>query len=241
MTAVRMIGPGRAGRSFAAALEKVGVEVAGILGRDDDARWAAQGVDAIIISTSDTEIAGVAASVVPSPTTVVMHLSGALGLDVLQPHLRRGSLHPLAPLPDEHIGVIRLLSGITFAVDGDPMATHLATLLGGKPVAVDDAKRDAYHAAACIASNHVVALLGQVERIAAQSGLDLDMFLGLTACALADVTSMGPSAALTGPAARADLATLQRHREAMAEDEIEAYDACVALARRLVEEPVPCV
>lgn len=225
---------------MAAALDSVGVDVRGVLGRGDDVSGAARDVDALVLSTGDTEVEEIASCVAPSEHAVVMHLSGSLGLEVLAPHRRRASIHPLAPLPDERIGKARLLSGINFAVSGHPLATELATRLGGRPFVVDDAQRDAYHAAACIASNHVVALLGQVERIAARCGLGLDTFLGLTAAALADVEAVGPAAALTGPAARADLATLTRHREVLAPEELEAYDACVALARRLVEEPVPC-
>ena len=54
-------------------------------------------------------------------------------------------------------------------------------------VEVDDGDRAAYHAAACIAANHVVALLGQVERVAASVGLDLESFLPLTRAAVDDV------------------------------------------------------
>ena len=42
--------------------------------------------------------------------------------------------------------------------------------LGGRLVTVADGDRATYHAAACMAANHVVALLGQVERVAATVG-----------------------------------------------------------------------
>jgi predicted short-subunit dehydrogenase-like oxidoreductase (DUF2520 family) len=139
------------------------------------------------------------------------------------------------------VGRIRLASGATFALAGDPLAGDLARALGGRVVTVDDGNRAAYHAAACMAANHVVALLGQVDRVAASVGLDLDTFLGLARAALEDVADLGPAAALTGPAARGDLATLDRHRAALPAGERAGYDAGVALARRLVEqEVVPC-
>ena len=84
---------------------------------------------------------------------------------------------------------------------------------------VADDDRAAYHAAACIAANHVVALLGQVERVAAAAGLPLDAFLDLTRAAVDDVARLGPRRALTGPAARGDWATLARHRDALAAEE----------------------
>ncbi len=226
--------------SLAGALATAGVDVRGVLNRSDDVSGAARGVDALIIATPDDTVAEVAAAVRPAPSTVVLHVSGSLGLDVLAPHARRASLHPLAPLPGADVGRLRLLSGITFAVSGDPLAASLDERLGGRPVVVAEEDRAAYHAAACIASNHVVALLGQAERVAAAAGLDLDVFLGLTYAAVADVAARGPAAALTGPAARGDLDTLQRHREAIASEELETYDAGVALARRLVGDVVPC-
>jgi predicted short-subunit dehydrogenase-like oxidoreductase (DUF2520 family) len=140
---------------------------------------------------------------------------------------------------------VRLRSGITFAVAGDPMATTLGRALGGRCIEIDDDHRAAYHAAACIAANHLVALLGQVERVAARAGLGVDAFMALAAAALQDVADLGPAAALTGPAARGDDATVARHRRALAAEEIAGYDAGVALVRRLAAagaappEPAP--
>lgn len=227
------------------ALVDCGAVLRGVLARGDDLGAAAHGVDVVIIATPDAAVAEVAAAIAPVDDTVVLHLSGALGLDVLAPHARRASLHPLMPLPSPQVGRVRLRSGITFAVAGDPMATALGRALGGLCIEIDDDHRAAYHAAACMAANHLVALMGQVERVAASAGLGVDAFLPLAAAALQDVADRGPAAALTGPAARGDLATLARHRRALAADEIAGYDAGVALARRLAEsggvhaEPAP--
>jgi predicted short-subunit dehydrogenase-like oxidoreductase (DUF2520 family) len=214
------------------------------LARGDDVSNAARGVDVLVLATPDAALRSVAAAITPVPSTVVMHLSGALGLDVLAPHSRRASLHPLVPLPTPEVGRIRLRGGVTFAVAGDQVATRLAHLLGGWPVVVDDEHRAAYHAAACIASNHLVALLGQAERVAASAGVGLEAVLGLARAALDDVAELGPAGALTGPAARGDAATIACHRAALAFEELPGYDAGVALARRLSAErsveAVPC-
>ena len=175
MTTFRIIGPGRAGRSLLTALDGVaGFESRGTLGRDDDIGPAAFGVDALVIATPDDTVARVASQVAPVPTTAVVHLSGSLGLDVLFGHPRRGSLHPLMPLPNPEVGAERLASGITFAVAGDTVTRRMADALGGLAVEVADGNRSAYHAAASIAANHLVALIGQVERVAATIGLPLD-------------------------------------------------------------------
>ena len=216
------------------ALVDTGCDLRGVLGRGDDLSTAAEGVDVVIIATPDAAVAQVAAAIAPVAETVVLHLSGALGLEILGAHQRRASLHPLMPLPSAEVGRVRLRSGITFAVAGDAMATTLGQALGGRCIEIDDDHRAAYHAAACIASNHLVALMGQVQRVATAAGLGVDAFLPLAAAALQDVADLGPGAALTGPAARGDDATVARHRAALAPEERAGYDAGVALARYLV-------
>ncbi len=239
MITFRTIGPGRAGRSLTAALVATGAyRSMGSLGRGQPLAGAARDVDLLVIATPDGEVGRVAASVDPSPDCVAVHLSGSLGLGVLDGHPRRGSLHPLVPLPTPAVGADRLRSGITFAVAGDPMVYRVVRALGGRSVHVDDASRGAYHAAASIAANHLVALVGQVERVAATAGLPLDAFAGLLRAAADDALALGPRQALTGPAARGDWETVDRHRAVLSSmaaprTELAAYDALVGLARRL--------
>lgn len=233
---VCIIGAGRAGRSLYLALSEAGLDAELLPARSSPARVrsAAHGHDVVVVAVADRHVARVAASVEPDGSCAVLHCSGSLGLDVLATHSRRGSLHPLATLPDPVVGSLRLRGGTFFAVSGDQAATDLALALGGKPIVVDPEKRAAYHAAACIAANHLVALLGQVERVAETAGLPLEAFLPLARGALDDVTMLGTRAALTGPAARGDVATLESHRAVLAPEELESYEAGVALARRLV-------
>jgi predicted short-subunit dehydrogenase-like oxidoreductase (DUF2520 family) len=230
--AVRVIGPGRAGRSFARGLEKSGWRVAGVLGREDDVTAACDGVDLLVLAVPDGAVASVAAAVAPSTDgrCVVAHLAGALGLDVLAPHARRASIHPLRSLPTPTSD----LSGAWFAVAGDARAREVVADLDGRVVAVDEAARTAYHAAAVLASNHLVALLGAVERVAATAGVPLDAFLDLVRGTVDNVELLGPAAALTGPVARGDWGTVARHLAALPEDERATYEALTEAARRLV-------
>jgi predicted short-subunit dehydrogenase-like oxidoreductase (DUF2520 family) len=223
---------------MAALVAVGGYESVGALGRTDDLTDAASGVDLLVIATPDHEISRVASVVTPVDATVVIHLSGSLGLDVLDGHRRCGSLHPLVPLPTPSIGCQRLRSGISFAVAGDPLTRRLADDLGGTAFEVADDDRAAYHAAASIAANHLVALIGQVGRVAETIGLPLDAFAGLLRAAGDDALALGPRQALTGPAARGDWDTVERHRQILASmagprTELTAYDAMVGLARRL--------
>lgn len=221
---------------MASALSDVGWTVVEPLGRGGELSHGAFGVDALVISTPDDSVGSIAQALIPNPETVVLHMSGSLGLDVLSGHARRATCHPLVPLPNQAVGARRLRSGCTFAISGDRFATEIVDALGGRAITLRDDDRATYHAAACIASNHVVALLGQVERIASSIGLRLDDFLGLAAAAIDDARELGPAAALTGPASRGDAATLNRHREAIAPQERGAYDAGVRLASQLASQ-----
>jgi len=239
---IKIIGAGRAGSSLARALRGAGHEVLGPIGRGADLRTVTHGVDVLVLAVSDDAIAALSAAIPADPGCVVLHLSGSLGLDVLATHPRRAAMHPLVPLPTVDVGAARLASGATFAVAGDPVAVEIVGSLGGRMVAVADEDRARYHAAACIAANHVVALLGQVERIAATAGLPLDAFVDLARSAVDDVAALGPSSALTGPAARGDWATLDRHLAAIDPSEHAGYSAGVGLALELsTASPVPPV
>jgi predicted short-subunit dehydrogenase-like oxidoreductase (DUF2520 family) len=237
---VRVVGPGRAGTALSTALAAAGWTVREPVARGADPSSAAHDVDLLVIATPDAAIAAVAASIELDGETVVAHLAGSLGLDVLAPHTLRAALHPLVALPDAAVGARRLAAGAWFAVSANSpgafaVVEAVVDDLHGHRFSVDDEHRAAYHAAAAIASNHVVALLGQAERVAATAGVPLVAYLELVRATIDNVAELGPVAALTGPAARGDWATIERHRAALADDELELYDALVAAARRLVD------
>ena len=232
---VRVIGAGRAGRSFAKAIDDlVDWDVIDMRGRGVAIDDAAADVDLVLIATPDTVVADVAAAIRPG-RAVVAHVAGSLGLDVLAPHDRRAALHPLMSLPDAEIGAERLTGG-WFAVAGDPLVADLATALGGRTLEIADDDRALYHAAAAVASNHLVALLGHAQRLGAAVGVPADALMALALGSAENAVALGPAAALTGPAARGDEATLVAHREAIgrrAPRELAAYEAMLAEARRL--------
>jgi predicted short-subunit dehydrogenase-like oxidoreductase (DUF2520 family) len=185
----------------------------------------------VVLAVPDSAIAEVAALLPVRDDVVVCHLAGALGLDVLAPHPRRASMHPLRSIPTTSTD----LTGAWWAVAGDPLVRSVVEALDGRVVEVDDSARVAYHAAAVMASNHLVALLGAVERVAATAGVPLDAFLDLVRGTVDNVAALGPADALTGPVARGDWATVERHLAALPESERSLYDALTAATRVLAE------
>lgn len=243
--ALALVGPGRAGTAVATALVAAGWRVTGVAGREPAAasvRTAAgrlgapagtapevaAGADLVVLATPDAAIEAAAAAVAASvrPEALVVHLAGAHGLEVLAAvPARRGALHPLQTLPDAERGAARL-RGAPAAVAGDPEVEALARAIGMTPFRVDDEDRAAYHAAACVASNHLVTLLAQVS---ATTSVPLDAFLPLVRATVDNVAELGPRVALTGPVARGDAATVRAHLGALPAGERDAYRA---MARR---------
>jgi predicted short-subunit dehydrogenase-like oxidoreductase (DUF2520 family) len=238
----RVIGLGRAGASMQRALTKVGWTAADSLGRDDDLRQAAHGVDVVIVAVPDAAIADVAVAIEPVATTAVIHLSGCHGPKALGPHDRRAVVHPMMGLPNADTGALRLLDHGWFALtEGcDAVGHQIVDALGGTAIVLADDPdvRSLHHAACCVAGNHLVTLLGQVERLAAAAGVSVDAYLQIARDVVGNVADLGAAAALTGPVARGDYATVERHRGAIAAhapDDLALYDALIpateALAR----------
>ena len=227
---------------MATALSEVGWQARGVLGRSASATQlaaAAADVDLVLIATPDAAVADVAAAIEPTAAAAVAHLAGSLGLDTVAMHPRPAALHPLVALPDAAVGARRLLGGAWFAVAGDPLVRQAVADLGGRAFEVADADRAAYHAAAVVASNHLVALLGQAERIASGAGVPFAAFMDLVRATVDNVDELGPAAALTGPAARGDTQTIRRHLEALAPAERAAYEELSRQARRLAGRDGP--
>ena len=255
--AFALVGPGRAGTTLAVAMAARGWTPIAVAGRAPDApsvlraadlldapardiALAAAGADLVLIATPDAAIADAASAVAPSlrAGALVVHLSGACTLDelhklrVARPDVELGSLHPLQSLPSSDVGVARL-PGSWCAVDGPADVERLAISLGMRPFRVSDANRVTYHAAATVASNHLVALLGQAARLADAAGVPPAAFFPLVRATLENVETLGPEAALTGPVARGDVDTVRRHLEALPDDERSAYRALAEQAHRL--------
>ncbi|HEY2427745.1 MAG TPA: DUF2520 domain-containing protein, partial [Acidimicrobiales bacterium] len=234
---VRIVGPGRAGSSLADALASAGWAVADAVVRGDDPAGAAEGVDLCVVAVPDGAIPAVAGAIRPVTTTVVAHLAGSLGAGVLAPHARRAAMHPLVSLPDRSTGARALGSGCWWAVEGDSLAERVVADLGGRTVAVGPSTRAVYHAAACIAANHLVAVLGQLDRVVEAAGLPREPFYELAAGALANARAHGAVAAITGPAARGDVATIGRHLDALDDGERDLYLALAGAAALLAGRP----
>lgn len=230
---VAVVGRGRLGSAVTPALRDAGWDVTGPLPRHPDLT----GADVVLLCVPDREIGSAAAAVPSREGLLVGHCSGATTLAPLAPHEAFG-VHPLMTIPSD---APTTFTGATAAVAGTSLralelATSLAVSLGMEPVRIDDAARPAYHAAASVASNFLLALEDFAERLAATAGVPRERLLPLVRATVENWSSHGAAAVLTGPVARGDHATVARQRAAVAEaspEDLDLFDAMVAATERL--------
>jgi predicted short-subunit dehydrogenase-like oxidoreductase (DUF2520 family) len=260
---VGIVGPGRAGLGLALALRRARVPLVGVHGRRPKAMppglaltvgpvppWMAD-VDVVLLAVGDDALAPLVAELVAGgairPGLVVLHLSGARTSEVLTPLAERGaaigSMHPLMTVSAEPERAAKHFRGAAFALEGDLEAVRqadgLARALGGVPALIAPEAKAAYHAAAVFASNYLVTALAAAERLLAAAGMPPETaraaLLPLARATLDNVAALGPAAALTGPIARGDAATVRGHRAVLEPDDRRLYDALaratVALAK----------
>jgi predicted short-subunit dehydrogenase-like oxidoreductase (DUF2520 family) len=175
------------------------------------------GAEVVLLTVPDAKIAEVARTMPAGP--LLGHCSGATGLEVFDGR-EAFSLHPLMSVPaGSEPSVLR---GAGAAVDGSSeralgVATALASSLGLLATRVRPEDRVAYHAAAAMAANFFVALEACAERLAATTGITRAQLAPLVLATAEQWARLGPEAALTGPIARGDVGTVERHRAVIGE------------------------
>ena len=204
----------------------------GRVGSTVSARLAERGValdsttpGLVLLCVPDRAISGVAAETPVGPW--IAHVSGATPLHALDPHTRRFGLHPLQSFSTEHGP--EQLDGAWGAVsaetdDARAVGRWLAEMLGLRPFDLDDERRVAYHAGAAMASNYVVTLRAAGRSLLEAAGVPPDALDPLIQGVL------DTDFELTGPIARGDWATVERHLAVIRAERPELEELYVVLA-----------
>ena len=231
-----VVGRGRVGGSIAMAAKRAGIDVV-TAGRDDLGDVGAADAALLCVPDSEIENAAIALAQAPANLRLVGHTSGATGLAALDAVTAGGaavfSLHPLQTIPDagaEFTGCPCAIAGSD--ADALAFARAVAERLEMVPFEIRDADRATYHAAAAMASNFLVALEESAAGLLAQLTPDARELLAPLVLRTAANWSERGSAALTGPIARGDEATVERHLEALRERAPELVPMYEALAER---------
>jgi len=214
---IAAIGAGRLARALLPRLREAGYRVT-----------AVEDAGVVLLAVPDRRIEEVARDLararVDLSRKVFLHHAGSLGPEPLRALARRGAaagvLHPFQVLSDARVAA-SILPGSFARIEGDRRAVAAARRIAKdlglvpfrlpRPLRPKD--RAAYHAAASLVSNDLVALLSLASRALAKVGIDrtqaLRALASLARGTLAHAEQGGLDAALTGPVARGDASTVE--------------------------------
>jgi predicted short-subunit dehydrogenase-like oxidoreductase (DUF2520 family) len=260
---VGVIGAGRVGSALGAVLARAGHEVVAVSAVSAQSRRRAEqllpgaavrppdevvaAADFVLLAVPDDAlrplVAGLASTDAWLAGQIVAHTSGAHGIGVLDPAAARGvlalALHPVMTFTGRPEDVDRI-DGASFGVTAPeelrPVAESLVVEMGGEPVWIPESARASYHAALTVAANHLVTLVNDAVSLLDAAGVrDGPRLLApLLSAALDNVLRLGDGA-LTGPVARADVATISGHIRTLAEQAPDLLASYRAMARRTAE------
>jgi predicted short-subunit dehydrogenase-like oxidoreductase (DUF2520 family) len=179
----------------------------------------------VLLCVPDRAIAEVAAATPLGPW--VAHVSGATRLAALDPHVRRFSLHPLQTF-SKSLGPEQL-DGAWGAVtaeseEGRVVARWLAGTVGLRPFDLDDDRRAAYHAGASMSSNYLVTIRSAAGSLLEAAGAPPEALDPLIQGVI------DTDFELTGPIARGDWETVERHLAVIRTERPELEELYVVLA-----------
>ena len=190
------------------------------------AQEVAEAAGLVFITTPDDVIARVCSEVQWYEGQSVVHCSGAHSVDVLEPARRLGaavgSFHPLQTFADVD-QAIENLPGSTFALEArEPLLStlkELTSLLNGNWVELKPGDKVLYHAAAVFACNYLVTLvklaLDLWQDLGVSSKEATRALLPLLRGTINNIDNIGLPDCLTGPVARGDSGTIERHLSAL--------------------------
>jgi len=192
----------------------------------DDNQTVADNAELIFITTPDDAIAKVAAEVDWHPGQSVVHCSGADSTDILKQAREAGAevgaFHPLQTFASLQ-QAMENIPGSTFALEAEgPLLGTLksmAAALDGQWVELKAKDKVLYHAAAVFACNYMVTLvklatdLWQTFDVSQEKATQA--LVPLLRGTLHNIETIGIPQCLTGPIARGDIGTINKHLDAL--------------------------
>lgn len=223
-----IIGTGNTATILGRKLRKAGHSIVQVFGRDTKAAselayqldtestnyWNVvnRSADLYILAVSDIAVEEVFNELQLRDKTVV-HTAASVPLDVLKGKTEHyGVLYPLQSLKIE----VRHLPDIPILIDaGDKETLNqlevLAHSISGQVYKADDEMRARLHLAAVMVNNFTNHLFALVEAYCREEGLDFYLLLPLIKETALRLDEISPSKTQTGPAARNDTVTLDKH------------------------------
>ncbi len=182
----------------------------------------------VFITTPDDVISDVASNIQWHEGQYAVHCSGAHSTDILEAAQKCGAgtgcFHPLQTFASIE-QAIENIPGSTFAIEAEaPLSTILkdmATAMNGNCVMLQAGDKVLYHAAAVIACNYLVTLVKLATDLWSEFGTSraqaVKALMPLLQGTLSNIEQVGLPDCLTGPIARGDIGTVEKHIQALKE------------------------
>jgi len=203
-----------------------------------------------LIGSGDDQVAVIAKDLADSGIvlrgSLVFHLAGRLGVDVLAPLAGRGALraalHPVRSLTLAPLSIAGF-SGTACVTEGSADALQrlepLVTAIGGTWLPVQDIDRGLYHAAVSIVSNVTKGVAWKAQNWLQHAGLPAATAATVThqllATTMEDLLRAGARQSITGPVVRGDTSTVEAHIAALQAAYPADVDVYRVLARTVLE------
>jgi len=176
-------------------------------------------VDCYIIAVPDDFVAAVSQAL-PFKNRLVVHTSGSVGMDVLNPKNRQGVFYPLQTFSknkDVDFSEIPICLETSQADDME-LLKKLGNSISKKVVEISSEERAKMHVAAVFVNNFVNHLYHVSEAIMQEHDLDFSLLKPLIKETAAKIETLSAKEAQTGPAKRNDKQTIARHIEQLSHD-----------------------
>jgi predicted short-subunit dehydrogenase-like oxidoreductase (DUF2520 family) len=246
---IGFIGAGKVGTALAARLSSTGYPVVGVADLDKDAahiladiapgcnvfknvQELADHIDHIFITTPDDLIVRVASEITWHAGQHVVHCSGAASIDILKPAEDSGALvasfHPCQAFASVE-KAIENLPGSTFAIEAQgallDVLKDMASSINCNWILISPGNKALYHAAAVFASNYVVTLIKTATDLFKNFNISTEqateILMPLIQGNINNIKNMGIPSCLTGPIARGDISTINKHIASIREKEAD--------------------
>jgi predicted short-subunit dehydrogenase-like oxidoreductase (DUF2520 family) len=203
--------------------------------------------DLVLLAVPDDALGGLVRGLVATDSLragqIVVHTSGAHGVDVLRPAAEVGvlplALHPAMTFTGRAEDLHRVVAccvGVTAAEDDMAawsVGEALVVEMGAEPVRVPEAVRPLYHAALTHGANHLATLVTECVDLLRNAGIEpAERVISPLLSAALDNALRHGDRALTGPVARGDAGTVRKHITVLREAAPDTVPAYLALARR---------
>ena len=262
MLRIGFIGAGKVGTALAVLLDRKGYTVTAVYDHTpayakrlnalvltcevmDNSQEVADAANLVFITTPDGAIQSVASQTKWIPGKSVVHCSGADSTAILDKAKEEGAavgaFHPCQTFAGIS-QAIENIPGTTFSIEAEEplfsILQDIAAALGGDWIQLKAEDKPAYHAAAVVACNYMVTLVKMATDLWKTFDIPADQatkaLLPLMRGTLHNIETLGIPQALTGPIARGDIGTIQKHLDEISSKTPELLPAYVELGLQTI-------